>query len=856
VKTRRRIERFGAILLAAGIPLTASVPAIGQDVNVVEIEEMIVSSRARDESLQDVPISVSVVTGDVIDEAGIANLRDASSMVPNFTVGEDPIGDKINIRGIVTNSNASLEQSVLTVIDGVNRARGTMARLNFLDLERLEVLRGPQGTLFGKNTVGGALSLVTRKPTTSLSANFNAGYELELEETSVGGFISGPLSDTVRARFAYSGSKQDKGYIKNRFFNNTAPTSEDNAMRGTVDWDVGAKTLLRVRTDYTKFDHNAEPYTLRTLGPLAPFLAPYGITRDTVTENAIGQTRGGPLEVGSQAALNGDSLEVASTLLHQFDAGELEVIGAVSKLNFFRKQDSDYSPLEFIGLTDEEDYKQKSLSVRFVSNEEGRLRYVGGLYYQQSDLALEGVTSLNTPVVQTLAGAGCMAAGFSALDAQQIFLATSGGPATALNAVGQLQRAPNAAAINACTLYGASLVAGLPLSRVNQMEQDAQTGAIYTQADYDLTPKLELTVGLRYTYEMKDARQAVYGSSFGTNTPDPTVTLPLAVFLESTPHEFGRDQLDRSESKLTYSSSLQWKITDSLLTYVSTSSGFKAGGFNVLAVGPDPAEAEFEPEEVTSYELGAKTRFYDNRAQLNAALFFTKIDNLQITQFTGNSSFVVQNAATAETQGLELDARFKATENLELTAAASYTDFNFTSFPNPACTVDQVGALRQSAFDQGAALIATGSPALAAQGYVTQLLGSNQSQRECTAAGINNLQGRTTVDVPKFTTQFGVDYHMEIGQFGVDALADVEWNDKQYHTTDLNEAHASDAFTKTNVALTFYKVNVPWKVMLVGRNIFDETTFSGSSDVPLLVGSRQSLIDKPRTVKVQLTYDF
>lgn len=851
MKTRRKVDRLGALLLAAGIPLATTVSAYGQ--SVVEIEEVIVSSRARDESLQDVPISVSVVPGDVIDEAGIENMLEASSMVPNFTVSQDPIGDKINIRGIVTSPNASLEQSVMTVIDGVNRGRGTQVRLDFLDLERLEILRGPQGTLFGKNTVGGALSLVTRKPTSRFTGNFNAGYEMELEETSVGGFLSGPLSETVRGRLAYSGSKQDKGYINNRFFGNTAPRSEDNLMRGIVDWDVAPKTLLRVRAEYSDFDLDGQPYSLRTLGPLAALYAPFGITTGNLSETVIGQTPGGPLHIGSAGTMNGDSMEVATTLAHQFDSGELEIIGAVSTLDFFRTLDTDYSPLDIIGLTDEEDYEQTSLSMRFVSSDEGRLRYVGGLYYQQMDLSLEGVTALNTPVIQTFAGAGCLAGGLTALDAQQLFLSAAGiAGQTAFNAISQLSRAPNAAVVNACTTFGATQLMGVPLGRVNQLEQDARTAAIYGQADFDVTSKLELTVGLRYTFEDKQATQTVYGSTFATRTPDPSVTIPLGVFLETTPHSFGPDQLDRSESKLTYSSSLQWKISDKFLAYASTSSGFKAGGFNVLAVGPNAGEAEFEPEEVQSYEVGMKTTFFDNRAQFNATYFFTQIDDLQITQFTGNSSFIVQNAAAAETQGVELDTRFKVSEDLELKAAASYTDFNFTSFPQPGCTLDQIAALRQSSFDLGAALVANGNPA----GYVAQLLGSNQSQRECTALGINNLQGRTTIEVPQVTAQLGIDYHLELGQFGVDALADVEWNDAQNRTTDLDPAHRSDAFAKTNLALTFYRVGAPWKLMLVGRNIFDEQTFSGSSNVPLLGGARQSFVDKPRTVKVQMTYDF
>jgi outer membrane receptor protein involved in Fe transport len=162
VKTDAAATTFGPLLISTTVSLALSNAAHAQQPQVLTIQETVVTSRAREEALLDVPISLSLVSGDMIDESGITNLEDLSTTVPNFTVTQDPIGDKINIRGIFTSEVASLEQSVSTFVDGVNRGRGTQARLQFLDLERVEVLRGPQGTLFGKNTVGGALNLITQ----------------------------------------------------------------------------------------------------------------------------------------------------------------------------------------------------------------------------------------------------------------------------------------------------------------------------------------------------------------------------------------------------------------------------------------------------------------------------------------------------------------------------------------------------------------------------------------------------------------------------------------------------------------------------------------------------------------------
>jgi len=449
--------------------------------------------------------------------------------------------------------------------------------------------------------------------------------------------------------------------------------------------------------------------------------------------------------------------------------------------------------------------------------------------------------------------------GLSPADAQLLFLSTFGiAGLTPANSAVQLARAGNAAMVENCGTLGAAVTLPTPLARVNTLDQEGEAMAIYGQADFDLTSTLQLTLGLRYTVEDKQARQTVFAANFGSQQPNPDLNVPLLVFLEATPHDFGTDQLDRSENKLNYSASLQWAVSDQVNAYVSTSSGFKAGGFNSVAFGPSPDQAEFDPEEVTAYEIGIKSSLFDGTAQLNAAYFFTEIEDLQVAQFSGDASFIVQNAAEAEVQGLELDARFQVTRNLALTTAAAYTDFEFTSFRNAGCTTQQLQALRQAAYDQGSALLGDGNPANDADGFAAQARGSIQTLSNCAALGINDLKGRTAEQVPEFTAQFGVDYHLEFGRsgFAIDTLAEVVWNDKQFRQTDLDPLTESGSFAKTNLSLSFYRVGNPWTLMLVGRNIFDKETFSYANDAPVLENVRQQIVDKPRTVKLQLQYDF
>jgi outer membrane receptor protein involved in Fe transport len=847
------------MMISSAVSLALSSAAHAQE-QVLQIQEMVVTSRAREEALRDVPISLSLLSGDMIDASGIDNLEDLSAVVPNFTVTQDPIGDKINIRGIFTSEVPSLEQSVSTFVDGVNRGRGTQSRLQFLDLERVEVLRGPQGTLFGKNTVGGALNLTTRKPTTQFAGSFQAAYEPELEETSIAGFLSGPLSETVRGRLAFAGSDQGEGFIENRFYDKAEPVAEDYSVRGTLEWDLTSMTLVRLRAEYQDFEVNGQPFGLRTAGPLAPLLQSFGVTGGSFTETAIGQTTGGGFDVGSSGIMDGKAREFALTFKQDFESGaSLEVIGAFSALDFKRQIDADFSPLDLVAFQDTEDYEQTSFSLRLLSADQGRVRYVAGVYYQQVDLKLSGLNSFNPPAAIPVLGPLCQAAGLTPDDALLLSFASVGFMGvTPANVASQLARAGSAAAVEPCVTLGAILALPQPVSRVNLLDQEGDATAVYGQADFDITDDLQFTLGVRYTIEDKQARQTVFGSNFGTRQPNSDLNLSLLTFLEATPHDFTKDQLDRSENKVTYSASLQWAVTDQVNAYVSASSGFKAGGFNIAALGPSPDQAEFDPEEVMSYELGVKTAFLDGRAQLNAAYFFTEIEDLQVAQFTGDSSFIVQNAAEAEIQGVELDARVQVSKNLVLTAAAAYTDFEFTSFRNAGCTIQQLQALRQASYDQGTALLLDGNPANDAAGFAAQLFGSFQTLQQCSTLGINDLSGRTAEQVPDFTAQLGLDYHLEFGggSFAIDTVAEVVWTDSQFRQTDLDPVTQSGAFAKTNVSLSFYRPGQPWTLMLIGRNVFDKQTFSYANDAPLLDNVRQQIVDRPRTVRLQLQYDF
>ena len=194
------VRHFAGLLLASAITFSAA-GAYAQDDTAI-FEEIVVSAQKRQQTLQDVPISVAVISGDRLVEAGIDNLDDLAPYVPNFSKGESGASAILRIRGIATGSNPSFEQSVVTYMDDISLSRAPLARMPFMDLERVEVLRGPQNVLFGKNAIAGAISMVSARPTDEFEGNFSLRYEPDFGDTLANVVLSGPISDSLRGRLA------------------------------------------------------------------------------------------------------------------------------------------------------------------------------------------------------------------------------------------------------------------------------------------------------------------------------------------------------------------------------------------------------------------------------------------------------------------------------------------------------------------------------------------------------------------------------------------------------------------------------------------------------------------------------
>lgn len=790
-----------------------------------ELEEVVVTAQKTSQSLQDVPVSVSAVSGDKLASAGIQRAEDLSAMIPNFSVQQDPIGDKINIRGIQSGNNAGLEQSVSTFVDGVYRGRGVQGRFSFLDVGRVEVLRGPQGTLFGKNTIGGAVNIISAKPTDTFEGKVTGIYTFEnMKQYETNGYISGPLSDDLSGRLAFQYRDDQEGYIENDFYGESSPQAKELALRTSLLWDYSDATQISVKLEYGDFDIQGQNFSTIESGPIAAF----GLAEKTYTSSNIGDIDP-VLDIGSSGIYEGDSLELSFNIDHEMDGGVLTAIGAYSAYEFQRDCDCDFSPLDLIRFDDNEDFEQYTFEVNFQSQNDGSFNYITGAYFLYSELLAEADTYFNVRgdaqlgdlAIDTVLNGGCAAVG------------------GALVAPGD----------RSCILSGlVSAFDGTPLeyvdfNRYHVLDQEDTVAALYFQGTWDINESVTASLGVRYTNEEKTATQSAIATDYGTRNPNAVVgnsqlyadngaanLEPFLTLGEASNHS---NDLDRTENSVTWSANLQWQASETSMFYASASTGFKAGGYNSFAFTVDPDEAEYEEEEVMSFEIGNKLSLLDGSAELNIAIFHSIFDDIQTALFTGSTAFIVQNASEAVSNGIELDGRWAATDSLLISGGIAYVKFEFENFPNAGCFAEQLLDFRVDTNNQLATL------------------------QECSAAGINDLSGRTSENTPELSASLSFEHTLAVSNnLELQTNLDLIYQDEQYRQADLDPVSLDDAFLKANLSATLISLESNWEVSILVKNLTDEESFSYVNDTPLVDGARQFIPDRPRTIAVSGTWHF
>jgi outer membrane receptor protein involved in Fe transport len=824
---------FPRSLLAIGIAAAAlpSATTLAQDTapgSDFALDEVVVTAQKRTENLQQVPISVAVTSGEKLEEANIVNLEALTQYTPNFYVAENPIGNYIIVRGVGSQTNQGIEQEVGIYADGIYRGRMQQGRTPFLDLDSTQVLRGPQSILFGKNTIGGAVILNSRLPTKEFEASLQGTYQIpnndgdkpDYEGYEATAVVSGPLSDTVGARLAVRDYHAD-GYMQNVITGKEDPERDETTVRTVFTFTPNDAFDVFLRYEHSEFDsvgRNSQQISDY------PFdwereVANNGRTNDTLTDfqnaaiDALTPAERNAMDNGESSDTTLDEVALKLELVDG-DFRYVSITG-YSTYEYDELTDVDFVATPLIGVDATEEYTQWSQELR-LEKTGGNLEYTAGVYWQTSEIDYEEAN-------------------------------------------------PFAARIDAQNLIPESLQSLLLANVVNatrsfNFDQDADTYAAFAETRWHIRDDLTLITGLRYTYESKTATHDMYYHELGndatfTCSDNPALGTPkgnycqlftgyltqtIATLAETLFGAGSQQYIDatnlkslgtfehnfdekRSEDQWTPSVKLQYMANDDTMFYGSLSSGFKGGGFDGRILVIEENQFEYDNEQALSVEIGGKTTIADGTAEINAAIFYTEIDDLQVSTFDGYTGFVVGNAAKMRTQGVETDARWLAAQWLTVMGSVAYLDARFTDFEDAGCTNEQFNAYEAA---------------------------HPGDRAKCS----QDMSGERVFLAPEWTSSLAFITVNEISDtLLLNGGLDFNFRDNYFLDADNDEHLVQHAFTLINARIGISNADDTWEIALLGKNLTDKVWSPNGTDIPLTDGKFFKLTSPPRTFALQVS---
>ncbi|XOV82595.1 MAG: TonB-dependent receptor [bacterium] len=824
--------------LAAPAALTAETDARG-------MEEVIVTAQRREQSLQDVPVSVGVVTAETIKELSIQNLDELAKYVPGLAIQEGGEQTSISVRGFGAGLNFGFDQSVGLFIDGVYAGRERQFRSPFLDIGQVEVLRGPQSTLFGKNTTSGAVVITTGTPTNEFSVDLNAEYLPDVSGTRLQAIVNGGISENLAGRLALRYAEDD-GYMRNNFTGDLEEQEEDWIARATLLWTPTDALSIRTKFEYGEYERTGRNFNVSQVSgievgrPLASGADVSAAARLSTYSAyaAAGDRPRFPVDELTRSSKQPETADVESTnavVTVKYDlanGGTLTSITGYSAYESEDERDVDWTPTNFLYEPISQEFDQFSQEITFASELGEKFDYLIGVHGFKNDFLVDRRTDINIEPFLLIFGA------------QPFSDTIFGGPASAWSR-GQLRF----------------------------LDQTTTNISGFVQGTYRFTDQWSITAGARYTREKKEADDRYFLSQFGNDQFLDIEPAILDLFLNNENLSSASDpvaidarnqiialataaggdnltiantcvfavsqcsQIDGiidasrtglgqevTETDLSPELTLSYDHNDNALYYAKVTRGYKGGGFNSQATGSD-TDPTFEDETVTGYELGAKLRLADNLLNINAALFRMDYDNLQTSTWTG-TEFDVKNAGSAVSQGLEMDITYLPTDRMQLNTSFIWLDARYGDFDNAACSVPQQ---------------AFGQPGC------DHFVGDS-------GAGLQDLSDK------RFATQFtgtaGVGYIWPMG----DSLELLTRADLQYFGDQVNPRDPTieqDARFNLDLAVTLRPVNGQgWSLGLLVQNATDEENYFYEFDAPSQIGTRIGFPAPPRMITLRAGYSL
>jgi iron complex outermembrane recepter protein len=904
-------------LFASAALFAVATPAFAQDAQpqaeeaaAPEAGEIIVTATRRAESVSDVPIAISAVSGESLANTGATDVRALNQLAPSLLVSgaTSEVNFSARVRGVGTvGENAGLESSVALFIDGVYRSRTGVGLSELGDIERVEVLRGPQGTLFGRNASAGLINIVTKGPEYDFGGKVSATYG-NYDYMRLDGSITGPIvADKVAFRLDGVWQKRD-GFIKNATPGEPDINDRDRYLvRGQLLIEPSSDLSLRLIGDYSKRNENCCGAV--NYGPNQNVTAPGGnLTFGANTLLPVLQALGSNIQVATDGSrfvrrtattpgvrYIADTKDWGLSGELNWNFGDTKLTGITAYRDYKNRQgqDSDYSVLDIL--------QRSALDRRFrlftqelrLQGEvfDGRLNWLVGGYYANEKLNVsdnlkygadyerfancvlaEGnARGLATPSLLSTTGPGCFnTAVATAVVANTLVPATTRSTISLLSGLtipGFAGYDAVAAAIGqpALQLNGTGVVN-------NQFQQKSRNYAFFTHNVFDIVEdKLSLTVGARYTNERKSL-----SGSFNTNNTlcsalraSPLAALaglPCVINNSSGPGIALTDpNRSNTETEWTGTAVLSFKPINDVLVYASYSKGYKAGGYNldtsaldtpnaalaarpVNTVGngrPEAADLQFAPEKVDAFEVGMK--FDGRQFNLNAAVFYSRFDNFQLNTFNGvNFEVTNVNSCRDDLAGADRDI-------LPSTAAAAATG---------ACAADRLGP----------GLVSKGVE-LEASFYPAKYLAVNAGMTYASTKYQNNLvsiAGRPFAptsfqlpqsqisNAPSYVVTGGLSYAPPVGSAGLSSLFYVDFRYQSDVNTgsDLDPEKVQDGFIVMNGRVGLFGEDKRWGVELWGQNLLGKKYQQIGADAPLQGGSTLGAVRRGGATANQLFIAF
>ncbi len=627
----RKVLAVVSFVLMAGVSLPVmaqSEQGTKKNKDDVVLDEIVVTAQKRTENLIDVPISITAISGDKLTASARNNVRDLQYAVPNLTTySQSDFSPNIIIRGFESSArNVGFESSLGVYVDGVFSGRTQSFTQELEDVERLEVLRGPQGTLFGKNTTTGAISITTRRPGNEYEGSAKIEYG-SYDSFRANYSLSGPIiTDKIAAKASGFYSRTD-GTIRN--VSGIGPRDiqgyETYGGRGEIRLTPSENLDIALRGDYSH--RTARSYN----NEIAAIIDnPAGIPIGSVAPGPRTITDSGAVE---DRDLYGISLTANYTLGND---GVFTSISAYRKMNYDLNGNADFSPLDLLGLSNTDRLSQFSQEIRYASPDDKPFKYVIGAYY----FSQRAKSSRSF-----LLGSDYVAFGAAGFEVPEEFFD--------------------------------------PREVTSKPDIKTTSLAAFLNASYDITEKLSINVGARYSSEKKQLTVSQV-TPFIFDVQDIYINVPAT-----------NGRLKDNDFSPTVG--VAYKISDRVNAYVRYSKGFKSGGWNpeLLAgsvatrnlagdiIGYDISRVQFKPESITNYEIGIKSELFDRKVRFNLAVFQQDYKDIQISQFIGGlQGFATTNAGSARSQGFELELATKPVRGLDLSFGAGYSDAKYVSYLN------------------------------------------------------------------------------------------------------------------------------------------------------------------------------